>query len=89
MICIQLNQSSLDCLRDHASDALPQLFQLRGKESGYVELKRDSAGWMPGKQIQLCCANEEAEQLLAIAQKECKGAVPDIKEGLRLGDKDI
>ena len=48
----------------------------------------DSAGLMPGKEIQLYCTREEADQLLAIAQKDCKGAVHDINKGIRLGDEE-
>jgi hypothetical protein len=64
------------------SEALPQLFNQRAKdnESGYVSL--DS-------QVNIFCTEEQAKELLAIAEKDCTGAISAIKTEIRVGDEAI
>jgi len=81
MIMLELSRASFDCLLGHASEALPQLFKQRAKdnESGYVSL---------GSQVNIFCTKEQAKELLAIAEKDCTGAISAIKTGIRLGDEE-
>ena len=81
MIMLELSRASFDCLLDHASEALPQLFNQRAKdnESGYVSL---------GSQVNIFCTDEQAKELLAIAERDCTGAVSAIRTGIRLGDEE-
>ena len=81
MIMLELSRASFDCLLDHASEALPQLFNQRAKDSetGYVSL---------GSQVNFC-TDEQAKELLAIAEKDCTGAISAIKTGIRVGDEAI
>ena len=80
MIMLELSRASFDCLLDHASEALPQLFNQRAKdnESGYEPL---------GSQVNIFCTDEQAKELLAIAEKDCTGAISAIKTGIRVGDE--
>jgi hypothetical protein len=90
--CIQLDQSSFDCLAKFSSDALQQVFKPRKKddESGYMELPPDTLGTpLTAKLIQIFCSKEEGQQLLAIAQAHCTAGVFAIKDALNLADKDI
>ena len=50
MIMLELSRASFDCLLDHASEALPQLFNQRAKdnETGYVSL---------GSQVNIFCTD--------------------------------
>ena len=82
MIMLELSRASFDCLLDHASEALPQLFNQRAKdnESGYVPL---------GSQVNIFGTDEQAKELLAIAEKDCTGAISAIKTGIRVGDEAI
>ena len=82
MIMLELSRASFDCLLDHASEALPQLFNQRAKdnETGYVSL---------GSQVNIFCNDEQAKELLAIAEKDCTGAISAIKTGIRVGDEAI
>jgi hypothetical protein len=68
-------------LLDHASETLPQLFEQRtkDKESGYVSL--DS-------QVNIFCTENEANELLVIAERDCTGAVSAIRTGIRIGDEE-
>ena len=72
MIMLELSRPSFDCLLDHASETLPQLFEQRAKdnESGYVSL---------GSLVNIFCTEDQAKELLAIAEKDCTGAVSAIK----------
>lgn len=81
MIMLELSRASFDCLLDHASEALPELFKQQAKddESGYVSL---------GSQVNIFCTEEQAKELLAIAEKDCTGAISAIKTGIRLGNED-
>jgi hypothetical protein len=81
MIMFELSRASFDCLLDHASEALPQLFKQRAKdnESGYVSLS---------SQVNIFCTEEQAKELLAIAEKDCTGAISAIKTGIRSGDEE-
>ena len=81
MIMLELSRASFDCLLDHASEALPQFNQrAKDNESGYVSL--DS-------QVNIFCTEEQAKELLAIAEKDCTGAISAIKTGIRVGDEAI
>jgi hypothetical protein len=82
MIMLELSRASFDCLLDHASEALPQLFNQRAKdnETGYVSL---------GSQVNIFCTDDQAKELLAIAEKDCTGAISAIKTGIRVGDEAI
>ena len=81
MLLIELSRASFDCLQEHASEALPNLFKPRANnESGYVSL--DS-------QVNMYCTEEEAKQLLVIAERDCTGAVSAVRTGIRLGDAAI
>jgi hypothetical protein len=66
-------------LLEHASEALPQLFrqQPRDNESGYVSL---------ASQVNIYCTENQAKELLAIAERDCTGTVSAIRTGIRLGD---
>ena len=90
-ICIQLDQSSFECLRDKAFDALQQVFKHREKDdtSGYVNLTVDKLMPLNIDPIQVFCSKEEGQELLGIAQTHCTGAVHAIKEALKLGDNAI
>ena len=82
MIMLELSRASFDCLLlDHASEAL-QLFNQRANdnETGYVSL---------GSQVNIFCTDEQAKELLAIAEKDCTGAISAIKTGIRVGDEAI
>jgi hypothetical protein len=79
MIMLELSQASFECLLEHASEALPQLFKQRANESGYVSF---------GSQVNIFCTENEAKELLVIAEKDCTGAVSAIKIGLRIGDEE-
>ena len=80
MIMLELSRPSYDCLLDHASETLPQLFQPRANnQSGYVSL--DS-------QVNIFCTENEAKELLVIAERDCTGAVSAIKTGIRIGDEE-
>jgi len=82
MITLELSQPSFDCLLDHGSETLRELFKPRGKdnESGYVSL---------GSQVNVFCTESQAKELLAIAERDCTGAVSAIRTGIRLGDEEI
>ena len=81
MIMLELSRPSFDCLLDHASETLPHLFEQRAKdnESGYVSL---------GSLVNIFCTEDQAKELLAIAEKDCTGAVSAIKTGIRVGDEE-
>ena len=78
MIMLELSRASFDCLLEHASEGLPELFKQRAKdnESGCVSL---------GAQVNIFCTEDQAQGLLVIAERDCTGAVSAIKTGVRLG----
>ena len=79
MLMLELSEASFDCLREHAAEALTQLFEPRAGDntSGYVSL---------GSQVNIFCTDEQAKELLAIAERDCTGAISAIKTGIRIGD---
>jgi cell division protein ZapA (FtsZ GTPase activity inhibitor) len=42
-----------------------------------------------GSQVNIFCTDEQAKELLAIAEKDCTGAISAIKTGIRVGDEAI
>ena len=72
MIMLELSRASFDCLLDHASETLPELFKPRGKdnESGYVSL---------GSQVNVFCIPFQDLRLLPAKKRRTSSAAESVE----------